>query len=384
MKSKTYQVIQFPDNIASIPARNSRALNEVGVKSLTLLRKEYKSIETVDNSGAKFLSFNGLPADLAYGDWWGLFGRFFRQPFKRVYRLRMLANKLLWHYNRHKFSFLTETDLMHVHFANVCGTGGEKCFRDSRVPGVVTYHGSDIRIREVDFQTNPYVAKVLLTESGARYGNTKRAIQRQTFFAELSYRPVVSAGMMQYLIPEARKEAFQYFHALDVPKEVYPPSPDEARPLIIHAPSSPPIKGSSYVRKAVERLRRYADFEYVEVTGMDRKEVIALMKRCDIFIDQLILGDYGMACIEAMSYGKPSVCFVKPSVLDLLPGDLPIVNACPDNLTSRLLMLIRDGEMRNTLGKASRKYVEDYHDSKKVAMKLNEIYREVLEEVTDR
>jgi hypothetical protein len=100
----------------------------------------------------------------------------------------------------------------------------------------------------------------------------------------------------------------------------------------------------------------------------------------DIFLDQFIIGYYGMAALEAMAYGKPVLCYVKPSVLKEEPPNLPIVNANPDNLVEMLEPLLQDGRLRLVLGKQGRAHVEKYHDAVKLAYQLVEIYQEVIQE----
>jgi glycosyltransferase involved in cell wall biosynthesis len=102
------------------------------------------------------------------------------------------------------------------------------------------------------------------------------------------------------------------------------------------------------------------------------------LRKADIFLDQFILGGYGMAAIEAFALGKPVVCFIKPSMVKLYPSDLPAVNGTVDNLTETLEQLILDGPARQCLGRRGRAYAERYHDSVAVAGQLKEIYSALL------
>ena len=95
-----------------------------------------------------------------------------------------------------------------------------------------------------------------------------------------------------------------------------------------------------------------------------------------IFIDQIILGSYAAAAIEAMSMGKPTVAYIMPSVFKKgVSESCPIVNANPDNLKAVLIDLINNPQLRNEIGRKSRKFVEEFHDSDKLAIQLLDIYR---------
>ena len=76
------------------------------------------------------------------------------------------------------------------------------------------------------------------------------------------------------------------------------------------------------------------------------------MQKADIFLDQIICGGYGMACTEAMAFGKPVMCYIMPEVFKAgLPEDFPITNTNPDNLKEQLIKLITDPQMRHDTGK---------------------------------
>ena len=76
---------------------------------------------------------------------------------------------------------------------------------------------------------------------------------------------------------------------------------------------------------------------------MTRAEALEIMQKADIFIDQLILGSYGMSSIEAMSFGKPVMTYIMPKVFEAgLPNECPIVNTNPTNLEGNLIALITE------------------------------------------
>lgn len=244
------------------------------------------------------------------------------------------------------------------------------------------WQGCEIRIPEVELQTNPYYRYILDDHGRSPWESTRQSLENQRTFARFGFTPLVTVGMAQYVLPEYHAGMRQIFHPIPIPETPSFPSADTTRLKVVHAPSNPSIKGTKFVRRAAERLSESFDFEYIELTGVPRDQALAEIESCDIFIDQLILGDHGMASLEAMSYGKPTVCYIKESLRTLFPKELPIVNACPDNITSRLYTLLADGELRRELGVRSRKYVEMYHDPVQTTARLLDIYQEAANQST--
>jgi hypothetical protein len=157
-----------------------------------------------------------------------------------------------------------------------------------------------------------------------------------------------------------------------------PPDPSHTRPVIVHSPSAPNAKGTPAVLAAIESLRSRFDFDFRLVQGMPRRQALALVCDADIFLDQFVLGGYGLAALEAMAFGKPVLCYVKPSLAAQYPADLPIVNVTQEGLTDALAGLLADGARRHAVGLRSRAYVEKYHDAITIAGELKGIYEDLL------
>jgi glycosyltransferase involved in cell wall biosynthesis len=160
--------------------------------------------------------------------------------------------------------------------------------------------------------------------------------------------------------------------------ESNPPDPARTRPVIVHSPSAPNAKGTPAVLAAIDSLHDRFDFDFRLIQGIPRRQVLEMVRDADIFLDQFVLGGYGMAALEAMALGKPVLCYVKPSLIAQYPSDLPIVNATQESLTDLLAGLLADGARRPEIGLRSRAYVEKYHDALKIAGELKGIYEDVL------
>lgn len=155
----------------------------------------------------------------------------------------------------------------------------------------------------------------------------------------------------------------------------YPESRDEI--IIVHAPSKRKTKGSQYILKAINNLSSKYRIKFTLIEGVPNSELKKLIMESDIVIDQLIIGSYGMYSIESMAMGKPTVCYLRDDLIEKFPEVPPIYNANIYNIEERLEELITDYSLRYNLGKKGRKYVEEYHDSRKIAKRALNIYENI-------
>lgn len=150
------------------------------------------------------------------------------------------------------------------------------------------------------------------------------------------------------------------------------------KPVIVHAPTSPAIKGTDYILRAIEELKLYHDFEFILVENMPHEKAKQIYKKADLIIDQLLIGAYGVFAIEAMAMNKPVVTWISDFMKDKYPKDLPIISANPENIKQKIEVLLKDKEMRSELGSKGRKYVEKYHNMYKVSGQLLNLYKDGL------
>jgi glycosyltransferase involved in cell wall biosynthesis len=153
-----------------------------------------------------------------------------------------------------------------------------------------------------------------------------------------------------------------------------PGSPENPRPVILHAPSSRRRKGTEHVLAACEGLD--AELELVE--GLHHEEARDRYRRADVVVDQLNAGWYGLLAIEAMALGKPVLTFLHDAAVrrteEAFGTRVPVVNASKETLRDRLAELVADPERRRRIGAESRAYVEQVHDVEQVADRLLTLY----------
>jgi hypothetical protein len=158
------------------------------------------------------------------------------------------------------------------------------------------------------------------------------------------------------------------------------PSPGKKDPgdplIVLHAPSNPYIKGTPHVMRAVEELRKEGlNVKLRVIQKMSRADAMRQYGNCDIFVEQLHLGSYGNAALEAMAHGVPVISSNHPSHAHLAPG-CPIVHADPVTLVARLRELILDPDLRAQLGERCYTWVREFHSSSRIAAHLLRIYQE--------
>lgn len=243
----------------------------------------------------------------------------------------------------------------------------------------VEWVGSDIRIPEIAKTISPF-ATAMYEHPGFEYKGLESyeksmAIQRK--FAAYGAIPMLYPEMDLFV----DKQLFpkRYFTNQRLPVSHHQlsfPSVTTTKPLLVHSPTAPILKGSEYIISALNDLRSKYDFEFVLLTNKPREEVQAKIQSCDIFIDQIVLGAHGLAFCEAMAYGKPVVCYIAEKVLENhFPEDCPVVNANPTTIHAQLEMLLQNATLRYELGVKGRAYAEKYHDSAVVATAQLAVYK---------
>jgi glycosyltransferase involved in cell wall biosynthesis len=346
------RVLHLPSNIASLPSHTVRGLRKIGVDARGLIIGN-AIIQSADE--LKVINVTGRIWSPRWF-WTNLIASYY------VLKCVLWADVIHWYFDGKAIPF--GLDLKLIKFLNK--------------PAVVEWLGSDIRIPEIEFADNPYYRRVF--HNGYEYEESyNRSRQTQQRFADAGFIPLATTGMTQYIQKEIIPN-YYFIRQRIILSDFTPfyPDPNKLKPLIVHAPSAQIVKGTEAVLNAIDELKKKYDFEFILLQGIHRKKALQIMQKADIFLDQFIGGHHGMAALEAMAYGKPVLCYIKPSLIGETPPDIPIVNANPDNLIEILEPLLQDGKLRHEIGRRSREYVEKYHDAFKLAHQLVEIYNEVI------
>lgn len=244
---------------------------------------------------------------------------------------------------------------------------------------MVEWVGSDIRIPEIALRMSDYFHLAYNHPDYEYKGleSKERSIKVQTKFQRYGFTPLTYSELDLYL--DKNLFPLRFFSNQRLPVlsvQAHLPSAENKRPLIIHSPTAPIFKGSNHILTAIEHLKKKYNFDFRLLTNMKREEVLELMKQCDIFIDQLMIGMHGLASAEAMTFGKPVLCYMAKEVLqNQFPEECPVVNVSIDTIEAKLEELILHPELRVSIGKQSRAYAEAFHDAHVKSKELLSYYQ---------
>ncbi|MDO8535788.1 MAG: glycosyltransferase family 4 protein [Candidatus Omnitrophota bacterium] len=163
----------------------------------------------------------------------------------------------------------------------------------------------------------------------------------------------------------------------DMPKDCLLPSTGAVRIVqaFQNADSRGDLKGTSFIKKAVEDLKAEGyNVEHIFLEKIPYERIKYYYQQADIVFDQIFSGWHGSVTVEAMAMAKPVICRLDADALKFLPTDHPIVNADQHTLLDKLRELVKDRQLRDEIGKRSRRYVEERHDSLKLAARYIELY----------
>jgi len=352
------KVLFLPENIASMPAISAAGLakkNGVEAKCIVLSLSKYQAI----NEHVIF-----LPPQISK-----------RKPLKWLYYQLT--------YKRRLKKWIDWADIIHYTWGPVFKDFEDLDYAFNKGKVIfVEWLGSEIRDPEFIKDINPYYKKAF--ENGYEYAKSEsreQSIKNQQSFAKYKAIPLLCPEMSLYVDMSLFEKTYQLYQRIDIRNftPVYP-AINNNRPLIVHSPTAKMVKGNNFIIPLMEELKKDYDFEFVLLHDISRERVLEIMQKADIILDQIIVGGYGMAAIEGMSFGKPVMCHLIPEVFGAgLPDECPIVNTNPDNLKEQLIKLIRNPVLRNEIGIKSRAFAEQFHNVEIVADRMLEIYKTELE-----
>lgn len=184
---------------------------------------------------------------------------------------------------------------------------------------------------------------------------------------------------MKWFLPE-RSKFIPYACTKILELTPMPRKFNDSKLRVCHAPSDREVKGTSFLYRAVSKLRGEGFSIEIEILeNMAHDEVLKRIAECDVFVDQLHHGWYGGVAVEAMALGKPVICFIRETDLIFLPDsmaqELPIINSDPNTIAETLKSLLSlPNSTLVELGVSSRRFVENWHDPIKIANQILDHY----------
>jgi len=239
---------------------------------------------------------------------------------------------------------------------------------------VFHFRGTEIRNPEIFTKLNPFSYSEEDPYSFSIKYTSESQSELLDFLSEVADALcVVDCELQSYapdsiIIPRTLTEDWKPFEYIETSK-----------PMIVHAPSRPEIKGTKYLVNALSELEDEGlDFEYVQVSGLSNDEAKRVYEKADIIVDQLVIGWYGVLSVEAMALGKPVVAYIRDDLVPSFDNGLPLINANPNSIKECLRSVISDSEMRKHYSSKSREYFEKTHSQDVVRKKLETLYSQIL------
>ena len=245
-------------------------------------------------------------------------------------------------------------------------------FKNSKTPMLITFGGSDARFSKIGNNLNPYYHK-----KNNLFHDLRIKMRYKSWSKNIKF-----CATTEEMIPHAEpyfEKVFIFRQPINT-KKIFPqyPSKENNFPTILHTPTDIKTKGTKYVINAINNLKKKGlSFEFKLKRNMTQEETQNEISKCDIYIDELLGGGYGVTAIESMAHGKPTLTWIADYILERLPEDFPIVVVNKDTLENKLANLILDSSQRNSIGIKSRKFVEENHDLEIVTNELINIYNEI-------
>ena len=245
---------------------------------------------------------------------------------------------------------------------------------------IVIYQGDDAR--QGDYSLNNYdvsIASITQEYYSSRSDRRKRRhiARLEKFGAKLL---ALNPDLLDVLPPESSFLPYSHINLGTWTQVAYPKLDG---PLVIgHAPSVKSVKGTEKISQAVDRLRdKGIDVELRLFHKIPNNKIRESIASCHVLIDQIYAGFYGGVAVEAMSVGRPVLCFIRHADLRHLPkemvDDLPIISISASTLEADIeeLSLLSEEQLRDLASK-SRQYVEKWHDSDSVAKLVSQMWNQ--------
>ncbi len=360
---QAYALLKMLDQDTTLEPINGLTLPVPGFKVLQGTMEIANQMNTLttalNKQGISARAVNYYPSYLGYHNEQDVSFANCRTEQELALKMKAFAANLLCDYEIFHFYFGTSLTLDHSDVPLLKLLGKK---------AIMHYLGSDVRRLSIARKYNPYV-NVKNTDESQIVNNMKKMA--------LHIKECIVGDYELYLYV---KDFFPKVHilqqAIDLgsyfPKQPTRPNP---KPLFVHAPTSPEVKGTKYILRAIDELRREYDFDFQLIQGMNHNQAKAAYQQADLIIDQILIGSYGLLAVEAMAMGKPVVCWISEYMRDKYPEDLPLIIANPDNITNVLKNVLCNQDMLPELGLRGRLYAERHHDANVVVDKLVAIYQ---------
>lgn len=144
------------------------------------------------------------------------------------------------------------------------------------------------------------------------------------------------------------------------------PPLSRTRPVVLHAPTNSHIKGTALIEPTLRRMHAAGLIDYRPVSGVPASQMPDLVRAADIVIDQVRLGIYSVAAVEAMAAGRIVIAHLHDDVVEHVAAATgtrpPIVSCWADELEVCLEDVLADRDNARQEAAAGPEFVRRVHD----------------------
>lgn len=167
---------------------------------------------------------------------------------------------------------------------------------------------------------------------------------------------------------------------MDIDKIKYIPQKIKNNKIkIFHGLNREGFKGTKYIREAMEKIKeKYPKDVDIIIDGkMPLGKYLKVLEEANIVVDQAYSYGYGMNALYSLAMGKVVLSGNEPECgKEFGRDDIPVINIKPsvEDIYNKLEKLVLNKKSVEEIGYKSRKFVEDFHDYKKVAKQYLETW----------
>lgn len=233
--------------------------------------------------------------------------------------------------------------------------------------------GDDCRRLDIARERHPARARVFAA-SGAR--DQRTVLRRLRLAARLCHAALVSDLELASYVVDLFETVYVVPTPLRLPvtPRIEAPELDGDGPVVLHAPSNAPVKGTREILAALDGVSARRALRVRTVSGVAHEQVVAELVRADLVVDQLNSESPGIFALEAMALGRPVLLEFRRDTLAPFAAGNPAVAVTAQTLAAEVERLCDDARERHRLGEAGRRYVAEVHDAGLVAAALELVY----------
>lgn len=145
---------------------------------------------------------------------------------------------------------------------------------------------------------------------------------------------------------------------------------ERGRPVVLHAPSNPLLKGTDLVEDVLLGMERAGLLEYRRLTGVPHAQMATFVADADVVVDQVVLGNPGVLVAESLAAGRLVVAHLSEEVRGRWADDLPVVEADPATLRQVLERVLAERTAYQATASRGPAWARQHHDGRRAARVL--------------